>query len=621
MKGGFSDVYKLWIALWICCAYILALPVHSRAQAEAIDVLLAAPAASPQPFIAAAQLEGVEIRAVSISGLELLSEDIVLTGLTIKEGDILVGNLTTKLNDAADALYATGWFRGEPELSLDSYEGGAILKVEVLENPPYKGTRLSGNTLFSTERLLREVEGTVGEDGQRVGARLTPGEVINAKKLVSALDAILGVYQGAGYLAAGIADYTFMYAGPDEGTVDIKLSEGIIEEVLIIGANRTRESVIRSQITHLRPERILTRGDLEQDMNQVYSMGLFETVNPELEPSLKEGYVKVIFQVVEAPTGQAGLGLGYSTINGLQGTISYNEKNLFGSGKQAGVLLLFSRSAPGFEVNYSDPYATENSFWSVGIFNLHHRQQRFPGLPYESELQIDTAGISATYGQHLNDYDSWQTSFSITDYDYDIVKGDPFRGYRPRQRARLAASGETRKLGVTFSHDTRDNPFSSTQGYLGRVTSEVAGFGGDFDFNKWTFEGREFYPLGKGTLGFRQRLGLANGEVPIYEEYRMGGVNSIRGTSEDLVTGTHSFLSNIEYRYPLSDVFGVVGFWDYGAAGETFSGMDHAVGAGIGARIKIPAMGIGAVRLDYGWELAGEVGSNNRFHFFLGEMF
>ena len=67
--------------------------------------------------------------------------------------------------------------------------------------------------------------------------------------------------------------------------------------------------------------------------------------------------------------------------------------------------------------------------------------------------------------------------------------------------------------------------------------------------------------------------------------------------------------------------FGLVGFFDVGFAGESFSDMDSASGAGIGARIKLKALGIGAVRLDYGWELSGETGNNSRFHFFLGEMF
>jgi len=619
MQGVIPSANKLWISVLIACAFLFVYANGANAQDEASRAELLAPTAAGPAT--AAPGGGIEIRAVQVNGLEHLSESVVIAGLTIKVGDILVGNFTAKKNEAEQALYNTGWFRSQPEIALDSVEGGVAITVTVQENPLYKGTQLKGNTLFSTERLVRELEGTPGPDGKVSGARLVRGEVINVKKLVAGLDAILNLYQGNGYIAAGIQDYSFSLAPADEGVVSVTIGEGMLEEVIISGLNRTKENVVRGQITHMRQGRVIMRADVERDLNQVYNTGLFDSATPSLEPSLKEGYAKLVITVEEAPTGQVGLGLGYSTLNGLQGSVSYNERNLFGTGKQLNAMVTFSANRPGFDVSYADPYLTERSFWSVGLFSLDTRQQRNVGTPYESELAVQTKGVDLGYGQRLSDYDSWQASFSVADYDYTIRKGDPFYGYSPAQRARLAAAGQTRKVGLTYSHDTRDNQFSTKEGYLGKATGELAGFGGDFDFNKWTFEGREFFRLGPGSLGFRQRLGIANGTVPLYEEYRLGGVNSIRGVSEDLLTGTHSFLSNVEYRLPINETFGVVGFVDSGWAGETLSSADYAAGAGLGLRVRVRALGLGAVRLDYGWELAGEPGSNNRFHFFLGEMF
>ena len=563
-----------------------------------------------------------EVRGITVKGLIHLDESVVLTGLTIKKGDVIVGNLTAKLNDAADALYDTGWFRGKPVLDLHAAPGGGVtLEVQVLENPVYKGARITGNSLISTERLLQEIEGKPGPDGKLQGARLVKGEVINMRKFVAAVDGMITAYNQAGYVAAGALDYSVTLMGEDEGMVDVKLAEGLVEEVIITGLNATKESVVRGQITHIRQGQVLTRDALEHDMSQLYNTGLFENVQPDVQPSLKEGYVKVLLTVNETTTGQAGLGLGYSTINGLQGSVSYNEKNLFGTGKQLGAVLTFSANQPGFDISFADPYYTDNSFWSVGVFSSHYLHQRNVNQPYESELKVNTKGANIGYGQHLNDYNSWQASFGVTNYDYTIRKGDPFYGYSERERQRLSASGETRKLGLTLSRDTRDNQFTTTSGYLSKITGEVAGFGGDFNFNKWTAEGREFYRAGHGTVGFRQRIGVANGDVPIYEQYSIGGVNSIRGLSEDVISGTHLVLLNSEYRYPINKTFGLVGFIDSGWAGETFSSMDQATGAGIGARIRLKMLGLGAVRLDYGWPLAGGQNENSKFHFFLGEMF
>ena len=666
MRVASINVHKLLIALWIACAWALITCMPAMAQvegttppdagvttpvdeqstpvdeqtvvdagSEVTPVEDVQPEAAPSATEAAPEddtaressaldpSEGAaEIRSIKITGLQRLEESVVLTGLTIKAGDVIVGNITAKLNDAAQALFDTGWFRSKPVFDLQTTAGGGLdLLVDVQENPVYKGATITGNTLYSTERLVQEFEGKPGPDGKVQNARFVKGQVINMRKFSAALDGILQAYNTGGYVAVNILDYGVMWGGPDEGMIDVKLAEGIVEEVIITGLDNTKEGMVRSQLTHIRQGKVLMRDDIERDISQLYNTGLFEDVQPDFEPSLKEGYVKVVMALTETTTGQAGFGLGYSTLNGLQGSVSYNERNLFGTGKQLNAVVTVSGSQPGFDLSFADPYYTDDSFWNVGIFSSHYKHERNVNMPYESELNVDTKGATMGYGKRLSDYDTWQASFGVTDYDYAIRKGDPFYGYSQAERERLSAKGETRKLGLTYAHDTRDNQFATTEGYLAKMTGEVAGFGGDFNFNKWTTEGREFFRAGRGTLAFRQRLGLANGDVPIYEEYNIGGVNSVRGLSEDIISGTHSFLLNSEYRYTINDTFGVVGFVDSGWAGESFSGMDHAMGAGVGARIKLKMLGLGAVRLDYGWELAGEPGSGSRFHFFLGEMF
>ncbi len=598
---------------------VCSLPVVAAAQADSPTVSFSISPATPQSVQINQADDGIEIRSIRVEGLEYLEESVVITGLTIKAGDILVGNVTAKLNAAAEALYNTGWYQEKPVLTLDSQGEGAVLKVSVNENPLYRETEITGNTLFSTERILQEVEGS--PDG--VGAQMKPGDVINVRNLQRAIDSISRLYSDAGYIAAGVNDFNFSYAGPDMGTVSMRISEGFVDEVIITGLEGTREDVVRSQITHLNPGDVLTQDDIYRDINQIYNTGLFETVEPDIAESLKEGYVKVILNVTEAATGQVGFGLGYSTINGLQGSINYNEKNLFGSGKVLGATIVFSRNKPGLQLTYSDPYYKDDSFYSVSIYSLHERQQGAPGSAYESELAVDTQGISLGYGQHLNEYDSWQSTFTLADYDYEVRKGDPFRGTDPRTRARLSAKGQTRKLGLSFIHDTRDNIFSTKQGIYVKPTVEFAGFGGDFSFQKYSLESREFFKLGPGTMGFRERVGLGSGDIPIYEQWRLGGVQSVRGVPEDLLQGTHHVLLNGEYRQPINDTLGMVGFMDAGWAGNGFDEMDSAMSAGIGARIKLSFLGVNAVRLDYAWQIAGDKDETggSRFHFFLGEMF
>jgi outer membrane protein insertion porin family len=598
---------------------VCSLPLAAQAQPDAPAVNFSINPQAGDAFQVNQADDGIEIRSIRVEGLKNLEEPVVLTGLTIKAGDILVGNVTAKLNAAAEALYNTGWYQEKPVLTLDSQGEGAILKVTVNENPLYRGTTITGNTLFSTERILQEVEGSP-EAG---GGQMQQGDVINVRNLQRAIDGISRLYADAGYIAAGVNDFNFSYAGPDVGTVSMVVSEGFVEDIVITGLEGTREDVVRSQITHLHAGSVLTQDDIYRDINQIYNTGLFDSVDPDIQQSLKEGYVIVILTVTEAATGQVGFGLGYSTINGLQGSINYNEKNLFGSGKVLGATVVNSRNKPGLQLTYSDPYYKDNAFYSVSLYSLHERQQGAPGSAYESELAVDTQGVSLGYGQHINDYDSWQTTFTVADYDYEVRKGDPFRGTDPRTRARLSAQGQTRKLGLSYTHDTRDNIFSTKQGIYVKPTVEFAGFGGDFDFQKYSLESREFFKVGPGTAAFRERIGMGTGNIPIYEQWRLGGVQSVRGIPEDMLQGSHHLLLNGEYRVPINDTVGAVGFMDAGWAGNGFDDMDSAMSAGIGARIRLNFLGVNAVRLDYAWQIAGdrEESAGSRFHFFLGEMF
>jgi outer membrane protein insertion porin family len=589
---------------------------------------------------------GIEIKQIKVIGLRYLDESAVLSALTIKQGDVLIGNVTAKLNAAGETLKDSGWFQATPVLTLDSYNPdggdsapvnpmseGAVLNVKVDENPRYNSTTIEGNTLFSDERLLEEVDGKPAADGQTTGARMVRGEVINTVKLGNALRSVLRVYDDAGYIAAGIQGFTFSTKdippsdGQPEvhaGDVTVQLTEGKVEEVIVVGLEHTKERIVDSQITHMQPDTILTRQALDKDLSQIYNTGLFESVTPSMEPSLKEGYAKVVLTVVEAKTGQVGFGLGYSSVNGVQGSVNYSQKNLFGSGKQLATSVTFSDKKPSIDLTYTDRFFTDHSFWSLGLYSIHNKEQRFPGTAYESELSANTEGASLGYGEKVSDDDTWQVSVGVADYSYQILKGDPFFNYNARQRARLSASGQTRKVTGAYTHDTRDNIFSSTDGVYAQLATDVAGFGGDFSFNKWTAETREFIPAGSGTLALRQRLGLATGHVPIYEEYVYGGTSSVRGLPEDDIFGTHSYLNNVEYRYKVNSTIGLTAFLDSAWAGDSFSSMTNATGAGLGMRVKLSFLGNQAVRLDYGWPLAGAPpGTSNQghFHFFLGEMF
>ncbi len=554
--------------------------------------------------------QGVIVNNIQVIGLVNLDQSIVINALTIKPGQEIPGNVLSELNKNSETLYNTGYFQAPPELALDYYEGRTILLIKVLENPVFKDVVFSGNTIFSAEQL-------------RALITLKPGEVTNLKQLeLDISEEILGLYARQGYVGAYIQEFALSTLEEDAGTVYITLSEGVIEDIVFEGNRKTKTSLLKMIVgRQLKVGETLKEERVEKAMQDLYNTGVFEQVEPTMEPAPTGGNIIVKFNLAETTTGQAGIGMGFSTANGLQGTLSYGERNLMGEGKTISAQLVFSKNNPGYQINYSDPYLNEKNFLSASLYDLNYRQQRDPGSPAESEIDVDSIGGDFSLGHRFSDTLSGSVALGVVDYDYTILKGDPFHDYDPIRRGRLQQTGQNRSVTISLINDTRDSIFTTHEGSYLSTSAQIAGFGGDFDFRKYIVDGRLFLPHMKtNTVALRARAGIADGDTPVFEEFRVGGVSSVRGVPEDYLTGTKMLLFNGEYRFPIDKKKSFTGaiFTDWAMVGESFGDTDDIYTAGIGIRFRVPALGLGSIRLDLGWDLRE---GGTRLHFGIGEMF
>lgn len=190
--------------------------------------------------------------------------------------------------------------------------------------------------------------------------------------------------------------------------------------------------------------------------------------------------------------------------------------------------------------------------------------------------------------------------------------------------------GITNSLGAVLTYDTRNDLFVPSRGIYLRPALEVAGgvLGGNNRFYRLVLESRGFQRvLFNHILGLRAMLGavLPYGgitTVPYYEQFYLGGANSLRGYDEksigpNLVVmpdtqhyGWTVINTNIEFRSPslllqhsvVKGIGGVI-FLDGGTifgneSGFQLPGYEIALGGGL--RINTP---IGPLRLDYGRKL------------------
>ncbi len=116
------------------------------------------------------------------------------------------------------------------------------------------------------------------------------------------------------------------------------------------------------------------------------------------------------------------------------------------------------------------------------------------------------------------------------------------------------------------------------------------------------------------------------GDLPPYEAFALGGVNSVRGYEEGGLGSGRSFVqATAEYRFPIISIVGGAVFLDaasdLGSASSVLgnpAGVRNKPGSGygygLGLRIQTP---LGPLRIDYGINDLG----NSRIHFGIGERF
>ena len=112
----------------------------------------------------------------------------------------------------------------------------------------------------------------------------------------------------------------------------------------------------------------------------------------------------------------------------------------------------------------------------------------------------------------------------------------------------------------------------------------------------------------------RGQYGIGKGSISEYNQFRIGGQDTIRGYREDQFRGNRMALASLEYRFPIvSKVTGAI-FTDFGGAWDTGFKPENMHGSvGIGLGLNTPT---GPLRLDYGRGSQG-----GRVHFRVGGTF
>jgi outer membrane protein insertion porin family len=490
---------------------------------------------------------------------------------------------------------------GEPKISYEK-DKGLTITIEVIEGDPFRvnQVKLEGDLIQPEEKLLKKV-------------KIKDEKFFNREVVRQDTLALREIYADEGF---AYADVSPLVKEDDENkTVDItyKISKGKkvrFERINITGNTQTRDKVIRRELEVVEGEYYSGEGIRKSTAN-LYRVGYFDDVELQTKKGSEDDLMVLNVNVKERATGMFSIGAGYSSFDDVFGVFEVSQRNLFGRGQKLKGAVRVGSKTQEYDIRFVEPWFLGRELaLGIDLYNW--------AIEY-TEYTKDSLGGALRLGfpLGLDDYTKGNVKYTYDDADISDIHEAAATAIKEMEGRNVTSSV---KLGI--ERDSRDRLWNTTKGSTNEVSFEYAGgpLGGDVAFNRYQVETAWYLPLwwntvfmAKGRWGYMEAR-PEDGKLPIYQKYRIGGLNTVRGyeygdisprdpETGDRIGGEKMMIYNFEFRFPLIKEQGVAGvlFFDAGNVwGEQddydFGDLKMSVGTGI--RWYSP---VGPVRLEYGY--------------------
>lgn len=502
---------------------------------------------------------------------------------------------------------------------------GVKLTYQLVSNPVVKNVEFSGNTVFTSDYLKSIMQ-------------IPKDSVLNFVLVNQKLREIEDLYLKQGYMLVSIPNVQVSA----DGTLHIDISEGIVEDIVIVGNEKTKNYVITRELK-LKKGKPFNKFLASRSMERLYNLGYFEDVNMKLLPGkTNEHDVIIEIDVIEQKTGIVTVGAGYSDADGTVGIIELGDTNFRGTGDKVNLHWEFGGAGDGknYTLSYTRPWINDNGdSLGASIFNRIYEYDDYDANGDKvAEYDKRRKGWNLTWGHVSDEYRTNYFNFESSKESYDdhdgFETGEVMDKYLAKNnitdyhdsdwyKAIMDNFGTTNSFTFTHVFDNRDNYFNASKGRRISFAAQWGGhgLGGDYDFYKFTAEGRFYKALGNDhILALRLMGGYIDGDVSYGNLFDLGGSDTLRGYEDDQFKGKKMYAATLEYRFPIAKKVQGVLFTDAGSTWGIDEGKipwytdDDSLNwsVGVGIRLQTP---IGPIRLDYGH------GDRNKFNFSFGTQF
>jgi outer membrane protein insertion porin family len=572
----------------------------------------------------------ITIDQIVVEGAQGLTPRQIKAAMETKEREYVVLRGTVqrqRLDEDVDRIIQLyndhGYVQARVESSetvVDREQARATIRIVVVEGPQFKvgGVDVTGNQVLPAEEIRKRID-------------LKTADVFSRSRLRDSVTKITDLYSAVGRASADVSPVTMQDLPNRVVNLVFEITEGpetYVERINISGNTRSEEKILRREIPMAEGD-LFTSQKLARAKQRLTNLNYFDKVDAKTVPGSAKDKIIVNIDVTEKPTGLFSIGGGYSSQDGVLGTLDLSQRNFLGKGWEVFLRIRGGQKLQTGTIGFTEPWLFDRPL--AAGFDIFNTRRILP------DYTVNSLGGDIRLGHPIGEYSRWNAIYRVSQDRISDVNELGSPELLSQEGTHLISL-----VGLSLSRDTRDNIFDPTRGSTQTIGLDFAGVGFGEKFVRSVATATYFQPLPwlDHVLSFRLMAGYAIGwskdPVPLFERFYLGGSNSLRqfkslqvsprDGSGTRIGGNSELLGTIEYLIPL--FFGIKAaiFSDIGqvwgpdlSIGTKVDLSDLRYGMGAGLRWNSP---FGPIRVDYGIKLDQKKGESfGSFNFSAGSSF
>ncbi|MBD2771557.1 ShlB/FhaC/HecB family hemolysin secretion/activation protein [Iningainema tapete] len=409
-----------------------------------------------------------------------------------------------------------------------------------------KRFEVKGSTVFTAEDFAQITKDYINKP-------ITLAELYQVRSKITQL------YVDKGYITSGA------YIPPQKlqgDVVEIQVVEGQLEDIKVRGLRRLKSGYVRSRLA-IATRKPLNRERLLSGLQQLQLNPLIQNLRAELSAGSSPGSSLLEVEVKEADTFRTQIVLdnGRSpAVGSFRRQIQVSEANLLGLGDSISALYTNTDGSNALDFNYTLPFNPRNGTLSFSYGRSDNDVIEYPFSPLD--ILSNSRYYELTLRQPIIQKPTQEFALGIT-----ASRRESEASFAPFDTPRIPFSdtpgaderGEIRVTALRFFQDWTQR--SSREVFalrsqfsfgLDALDSTINETGPDSRFFAWRGQAQWVRLLAPDTLLLlRGDIQVADRQLVPFEQFSLGGIESVRGYRQDALLTDSGFFASAEVRIPI----------------------------------------------------------------------